>query len=255
MQPAEEGSQQSFIVQGAITSLSREFQHLVDRKQVSKTLHHFFRPKRDQQTQEADRTTDHLPLTNKSYQERTSETNDALAKLHIETNAVLVSLGLNQAFAPNPTPRQAGRPLGSRDSHKRRRGFLKKAEPTAAVKLRLGSEILERQKHSSESLASILTGMGKQYGCSVSFLRRLKRSHVTQKLANFVAHRGLGFHGLRQQGSNLASSKHTSKSEGKRLPGQRGYLGKTDHHKSIWQATRIWAQIEEANGHGISKPG
>ena len=100
---------------------------------------------------------------------------------------------------------------------------------------------------------SILKDMSQKYGCSIPFLRRVKKESVRQRLEEFVARRGLGISSLRRRGSHLADNKHVSKSEGKRLPGKRGYLGPPDHHREIWLATKRWAHIEEANGHQMSQ--
>lgn len=246
MQPGQQNHEQSFIVQGAINSLSHELTQCIPKKLVSKTLHQFFKPSQSSVV----KIDPHPP----SYQEQTAQKTDALAQLHAETQIALASLGLNQSYAPDPTPRKAGRPPGAKDIYPRcRKGFLKKAEPTAAVKLRLGAEVLDRQRNGSESLMKILKDMSRQYGCSLQLLRRVKKHAVRQQLQEFVATRGLGLHGLRQRGSHLSSSKHVSKSEGKRLPGNRGYLGKTDHHRELWLATKRWAQLEEANGHQLSQ--
>ena len=173
--------------------------------------------------------------------------------MHADTTSIVVNLGLGQSFAPLPGITKAGRPPGARDVCTRKKGFARKAEPTAAVKLRLGNEFLQRRKETGESSYSILKDMGRKYGCSISFLRRVKKEAVRHRLEEFVARRGLGISSLRRRGSHLSDNKHVSKSEGKRFPGKRGYLGPPDHHREIWLATKRWAHIEEANGHQISQ--
>ena len=244
MQPIMEKDEQSFILQGAKASLSHGLTPQIPKELVSKTLHQFFKPLKAGITP---------PKQLASYQEQTAQKADALVQLHADTSNILASLGLSQSFVPLPGIRKAGRKPGTRDALPRRKGFRKKNEPTAAVKLRIGNEIVQRQSETGDSLYSIMKDMSQQYGCSVGFLRKVKKDAVRRRLEEFVARRGLGLSSLRRKGSHLAENKHVSKSEGKRLPGKRGYLGPPDHHREIWMATRNWAQAEEANGHNISQ--
>jgi hypothetical protein len=236
---------QSFIVQGAIAQASQALTSTFVPQKVSKTLHQFFKLSKKPPPEQ---------IVSQSYQEQTAQKICALSELHAQTQVALASVGLSQSYAPDPIPRKAGRPQGSKDVQQRcRRKFSKKAEPTAAVKLQLASELQERRKETGQSLMRVLKDMARQYGCSTSMLRKLRKESRQKRLQQFVAERGLGLHGLRKRGSHLANSKHTSKSEGKRLPGERGYLGKTDHHRELWLATKRWSQLEEANGHQLSQ--
>ena len=241
MQPTIE---QSFIAQAAKTSISHGLTPQIPKELVSETLYQFFKPLKGSETPQK---------KSSSYQEQTAQKADALVQLHADTNNALANLGLSQSYAPLPGIRKAGRRLGSRDIVRRKRGFSKKAEPTAAVKLAIGNEITQRQLETGDSLYSIVKDLSNKYGRSVPFLRKVRKESVKRRLEEFVARRGLGHSSLRRQGSHLAENKHVSKSEGKRLPGKRGYLGRIDHHREIWLATKRWAQVEEANGHNISQ--
>ena len=132
-----EENEQSFIVQGAKTSLSHGLTPQIPKALVSKTLHQYFSPSKASVSPQK---------PSESYQEQTAQKADALVQLHADTTSILVNLGLSQSFAPLPGIRKAGRPPGVRDVCPRKKGFAGKAEPTAAVKLRPGNEFLQRRK-------------------------------------------------------------------------------------------------------------
>ena len=158
MQPIMEKDEQSFILQGAKASLSHGLTPQISKELVSKTLRQFFKPLKAGTTS---------PKQSASYQEQTAQKADALAQLHADTSNILASLGLSQSFVPLPGIRKAGRKPGTRDSFPRRKGFRKKNEPTAAVKLRIGNEIVQRQSETGDSSYTIMKDMSQQYGCSV----------------------------------------------------------------------------------------
>ena len=161
-----EKDEQSFISQGAKASLSHGLTPQIPKELVSKTLYQFFKPSKGSETPQK---------KSSSYQEQTAQKADALVQLHADTNNALAKLGLSQSYAPLPGIRKAGRRLGSRDTVRRKRGFHKRAEPTAAVKLRIGNEIVQRQLETGDSLYSIVKDLSKQYGCNVPFLRKVRK--------------------------------------------------------------------------------
>ena len=69
----------------------------------------------------------------------------------------------------------------------------------------------------------------------------------------FLQEQDRGLDSLRKRGSWKALRKLKSLAQGARLPGKRGYLGTTDHQRSIWQAVAQWAQAEEANGWPLTR--
>ena len=164
MQPMMEKDEQSFILQGAKASLSHGLTPQIPKELVSKTLHQFFKPLKAGITP---------PKQSASYQEQTAQKADALVQLHADTSNILAPLGLSQSYVPLPGIRKAGRKPGTRDTFPRKKGFRKKHEPTAAVKLRIGNEIVQRQSETGDSLYSILQDMSQQYARSVPFLRKV----------------------------------------------------------------------------------
>ena len=170
-----ENNEQSFIAQGAKTSLSHGLTPQIPKALVSKTLHQYFSPSKASVSPQ--KPSPQKP--SESYQEQTAQKADALVQLHADTTSILVNLGLSQSFAPLLGIRKAGRPPGARDVCTRKKGFARKAEPTAAVKLRLGNEFLKRRKETGESSYSILKDMSRKYGCSIAFLRRVKKESVS----------------------------------------------------------------------------
>ena len=73
------------------------------------------------------------------------------------------------------------------------------------------------------------------------------------KLAAFVDERQPGKFAARQRGctTRVFRLQHTSK--GCRLPGKRGYLGRTDHCRELVLKTQVWAEAEQAAGHPLAR--
>ena len=73
------------------------------------------------------------------------------------------------------------------------------------------------------------------------------------KLAAFVDDCQPGKRAARQRGCNtpMVRLQHTSK--GCRLPGKRGYLGRTDHCRELVLKTQAWAEAEQAAGHALAR--
>ncbi len=64
-----------------------------------------------------------------------------------------------------------------------------------------------------------------------------------------------GLKSSRQQGCWSAPSKLPVRySSGCRLPGSRGYLGRTDHCRPLVLAVQTWAEAEQASGHSLARP-
>ena len=69
--------------------------------------------------------------------------------------------------------------------------------------------------------------VSRESGVSAVLLRKAQNKEEEYK--EFVAKHSTGLWGLRAKGQRKAGLKQSSKGQGSRLPGQRGYLGKTDH--------------------------
>ena len=73
------------------------------------------------------------------------------------------------------------------------------------------------------------------------------------KLAAFVEERQPGKFGARQRGCSTPVVRLQYKSKGCRLPGKRGYLGRTDHCRELVLKTQAWAEAEQAQGHTLAR--
>jgi hypothetical protein len=153
-----------------------------------------------------------------------------------------------------PAPaKKAGRPPGKVKTRKELPGCVKKrSELTAKSKSTVLAVLREKQSSPGFSKHQARKNVASQFGVSESLVRRLEKVEVADKLGRWLAQREVGKKSLRIPGSTLPLSKLVSKSQGRRLPGQRGYLGTTDHLRSIWLQTRVWARNTEAAGHELS---
>ena len=73
------------------------------------------------------------------------------------------------------------------------------------------------------------------------------------QLAAFVEERQPGKFGARQRGCHTPVVRLQYKSKGCRLPGKRGYLGRTDHCRELVLKTQAWAEAEQAQGHTLAR--
>ena len=246
--------QNSRVVEEAVRCIKRKLADSpVTDGRLNYAITHFFKKQKQPESGQAGRNPGIPPVPPHTLLLQSKE---ELERIEATAHEAIVEAGFAGSLAL-PPPRfnnKGGRPKGRRDSKCRRlNGFQRKrAEPTAAAKLKLGQMIVAESKVPGQSKRKVIEKMSQQLHVSVSFLDRISKETVQNRLAQFIAARSLGKNQLRAQGSSLALINLASRSQGKRIPGKKGMLGNTDYQKSIWLQTAKWAHLEEANGHMIS---
>jgi hypothetical protein len=92
----------------------------------------------------------------------------------------------------------------------------------------------------------------REYGLNPVWLRQSVWGQ-RDKWKSWVAQHQPGQTGLRKKGSKEAGWRRGSTSQGKRLPGARGYLGKTDHLRPLWLQTVQWCHRELEQGFSLAR--
>ncbi len=169
----------------------------------------------------------------------------AAAKLQLvekEAQMALVQAGLSTqvGVVVQPSQREYGK-KGGRPSTGKTRGRAaghktncrsltdkpRKAEPTAAARLALLAKVKQYASIPGSNLVKAREKVSRDSGVSAALLRKAQNKEEEYK--EFVAKHSTGVWGLRAKGQHKAGLKQASKCQGSRLPGQRGYLGMTDH--------------------------
>ena len=127
------------------------------------------------------------------------------------------------------------------------------ASPLPAVKLQVLERLSRGLMVPGTSKNSLVKKLCKEVGwkSSNSLTKAVK---MKEKLQEAVKKRGLA--GQRPPGSRLAWTRLTAAgrpNKGLRLPGERGYLGKTDRLRELKDKTKAWAQLELSRGHVLTR--
>ena len=124
-----------------------------------------------------------------------------------------------------------------------------RTEMPAATKLRVVEELTQLRQRQEIGIVAALKFQARRLGCTVQHLRRICK--MKEEIETFVAKRQTGLESHRGKGSRAKGDQRQS--AGKRMPGERGYLGRPDYAREMVQETGQWAVLEIQQGHTISK--
>ena len=106
------------------------------------------------------------------------------------------------------------------------------------------------QLRTGQKLKGGLQHVARQTGAAPDTVRGWQKQKA--RLEQFVQEHQPGKFSARKQGDWTACSKLQNTSRGCRLPGKRGYLGRTNHCRDLVLKTQAWAEAEAACGHSLA---